>query len=223
MVRTLLEGRKTQTRRVVKGVDLANCIPFDGKRIVTHVTSDGALAKCPYGQIGDRLWVRESFYCDHSSAGDYESTSGSCHPPMSREACEYEWRSMLYYGESRDSWKNAEWDGDTPPLAPSIHMPRWASRLTLTITGVRVERVQDISGDDALAEGVQIPVSAPNRPLLCLTSRISFESVSTKHPKEWGRDEYARFEYAQLWNTINGAGSWESNPWVWVLTFERAP
>jgi len=158
MVRALLEGRKTQTRRVVK-VDVANCCTHQcgGK-------SEAALSHCPYGQPGDRLWVRETFHPMKSSKG-----------PASYRA----------------TWPK---DDETPDEGwkPSIHMPRWASRITLEIVAVRVERLQQISNEDCFAEGLP--------------------ADTTKGNRTW---------YADLWESINGKGSWNVNPWVWVVEFKR--
>jgi hypothetical protein len=170
MVRALLDGKKTQTRRIYKvkngGIwPHANDLP--GMRQV--------LRNCPYGQPGDRLWVRESW---------------STHATFDRYA-----PSELTHMRSFHYWA----DGDlvTGKKRPSIHMPRWASRITLEITGVRVERLQDISESDALAEGVKNSLHLPG-----------------------GR--FAKENYEHLWWTIHGDGSWEANPWVWVIEFKKA-
>jgi hypothetical protein len=85
---------------------------------------------------------------------------------------------------------------------PSIHMPRWASRITLEITSVRIERLQDISGEDSAAEGVTGPIGSPRA-----------YGVVTK--------QFARDQFMRLWESINGPDSWQVNPWVWVIEFER--
>lgn len=135
-IRAILEGRKTQTRLVVKDVGPDNWLAGASNHVV-H-----ALDKCPYGQPGDRLWVRETFMGPLiEDVGDYPDGY------WSPEFCEYradggaepEWVDVD--GETHQGWK------------PSIHMPRWASRITLEITAIRVERLQDISEGDAKAEG----------------------------------------------------------------------
>lgn len=93
---------------------------------------------------------------------------------------------------------------------PSIHMCRWASRITLEITEVRVERLQDISEADAIAEG-------------CLPVRIVCDTSAYASAVAAGGALSAKGQYSALWNLINGAGSWDANPWVWVLTFKRIP
>jgi hypothetical protein len=152
MVRAILSGRKTQTRRVIANVGADNCIPLQKQTktkdgIYTHVMDAPMYGLCPFGQVGDRLWVREAyqgplFNFDQMEAY-LEDTSKFEHP----EFCEYRADGGMapeYYDADdnlRYGWK------------PSIHMPRWASRIMLEITAVRVERLQDISEADAIAEG----------------------------------------------------------------------
>ena len=218
MVRALLSGAKTQTRRVVKPQpEHSQVYDWKGRRLYDgearawcwngHVAEDSwheiteALAPhCPYGQPGDRLWVRETFYCDHT---DYPTA------PME------DMKSMLEY---RADHVCAHWEAGCPcrddrgrsSWRPSIHMPRWASRLTLEITGVRVERVQDISEEDAIAEGVQVLGHGWRNYLV--------ERESEGLARAFGS---ARESFFSLWEFINGAESWVSNPWVWVVEFRR--
>lgn len=173
MVQALLEGRKTQTRRIVKpqpnGGPQAEMINLGG----AWGLLDGILSGewcCPYGQPGDLLYVKET-------VGKFDG----------REPDAYEGRYAADGEEAFDGWY---WKR---PLLPSIHMPRWASRLTLRITDVRVERLQDISEDDAYAEGVT--------------------------HAEWGGMN-AREGFRRLWESIYGTGSWDANPWVWVISFD---
>ncbi len=173
MVRAILAGTKTQTRRVVKpvGDDDGFVLQDYGDGWWPYRSDDGESTMkngmeiphaCPYGQPGDRLWVREAWAdCD---------------------------KLVRYYATD-----------DVHPLRkkrPSIHMPRWASRITLEITSVQVEHLQDISVADCIAEG--IPRGGPENP-----------------------DNIERREYQTLWESINGAGSWNANPWVWVVAFKR--
>lgn len=171
MVRALLDGGKTQTRRVVKARPDRNM----GSRCVLQPhelaveINRGDYQNCPYGQPGDLLWVRETFTKIIGKSGGWIAT---------------EYRASL---------------GDTLGIkkrwTPAIHMPRAASRITLEITGVRVERLQDISDDDAMAEGV--------------------DRTNTSIPG------YAKERYRRLWESINGPGSWAANPWMWVIEFRR--
>lgn len=165
MVRAILSGAKTQTRRVVKPI---------------HMATVGAeqfpiLAICPYGRPGDRLWVRETW--KHIEGGAIYDASGGTIDAFDPET--------IYRADRPNRYG--------PWMSP-IHMPRWASRITLEITDVRVERLQDISEDDAYAEGV-------------------------KHSEHGGIT--ARDGFQRLWESINGAGSWDTNPWVWVIEFKK--
>lgn len=194
MVRALLQGRKTQTRRAVKlpkalvalGGDLNAASTFrdpgfgDGEYL--HVAlNDGSVqrVRCPYADtLGDRLWVREAWAHDAETleqcrAAHEDALSGLTYGP--------------YYRATDVAPETLRW-------RPSIHMPRWASRITLEVTNVRVERLQDISEADAEAEGA--------------------DPIKTKVPT-------ARDAYRYLWDDINGAGGWDANPWVWVVSFRR--
>lgn len=180
MVLASLEGRKTQTRRTVKDVDPIEDLTFSNQDGTRHrrVCSGayGPWVTCPYGQPGDRLWVRET----------WAPTPGG---PATKE------NGALYRADGHDAnwlWK------------PSIHMPRWASRLTLEIVSVRVERLQDISEEDAKSEGVEV--------------------LSQGFKCYLGADCQcgdARMSFMSLWESINGPGSWEKNDWVWVIEFKR--
>lgn len=176
MVRALLAGTKTQTRRVMgkRAARLDPAWPF-----AVGPTHEKLLALCPYGQTGDRLWVREAFI--HEPA-DYCWEASVSIP--SRPA------SKVYRADHEGDSRGAGWK-------PSIHMPRALSRITLEVTGVRVERLQSISESDAEAEGV-LPM----------------------YPDDVRGASHA-LAYSWLWDSINGAGSWAANPWVWVVEFRR--
>ena len=171
-VKAILEDRKTQTRRVIKPQPTIN--ETGDKWVFNH--KDGvhwwwidekpviAFMRqfCPYGQVGDRLWVRETFCC-HSTQG------------------------IVYKADFPDSpllWK------------PSIHLFRADSRIDLEITDIRVERLQEITEEDAEAEGISMILGNMDRP-----SR--------------------RWHFKHLWNSLNAKYPWESNPWVWVISFKR--
>lgn len=169
MVRAILSGTKTQTRRVVKRYERG------------HPHLKAWRDRCPYGQPGDRLWVREAHYI----IGEHRE---------------------VFFRATQDSNNSPtlSWPG---PWRPSIHMPRWASRITLEVTGVRAERLREISHDDALAEGV---------------AQIVRDALPVQQCGEYDAIEADATElFAQLWERINGAGSWDENPWVWVIEFER--
>lgn len=194
MVRPLIEGRKTQTRRIVKhsrqwpiefigpegSQDEAECWGFEDPNTGTTWTlaSDGVSEEipCPYGHAGSLLWVRETFYRAYSVGRDVTGEAVSA--PLRVAAYEGEPKPQLKFGQS---WRKM----------PSIHMPRWASRITLEITDVRVERLQDISEDDAMAEGIPFEGDCPS----------------------------PRDNFSALWESINGPGAWDQNPWVWVIEF----
>lgn len=235
MVRAILEGRKTQTRRAVKPVgnddgfvilDYGNGgWPYrsdDGDSAMHTVKRDGKLYlnetphDCPYGKRGGKLWVREAFRFLDSFDGDS--------PAMVGERCilagyPKPWAPTHYEADGwRDNWMNV---GATPgsvtpgKLRPGIHMPRWASRITLEVTGVRVEQLQDISEADAIAEGIgSVRVSESE------TRYIDYLMAGKIGEKE-ATCGSAVLSYATLWESINGAGSWAANPFVWVVEFKR--
>ena len=192
MVRALLDGSKTQTRRVVKPQPEAHLhmVRSLGDGVFQFAQDPHQLADTvssfhyPYGQPGDQLWVRENFSGPH-----YQSKS----PPR-------DWLDTdpIWY------WADGNPDGgDWTKPKPNIHMPRWASRITLEITGVRVERLHDISEEDAQAEGSLFELGALESTIL------------------GARAKY-RSGYCRLWESINGPGSWNENPWVWVIEFKRS-
>jgi hypothetical protein len=221
MVRAILDGRKSQTRRVVKPQP---SFPFGVKQIVLvddpwhndafvgtpaeGMMGDGPREKqfhcedyagnlvarfdatCPYGQPGDRLWVKETWQHLHNDGSplerlpDWEKTPVHC----------------FYRADESDPTAlpvSGKW-------RPSIHMPRWASRITLEITEVRAERVQEISEGDAKAEGCGLGCTVK----------------SERFGRYMSAGQYA---FAELWDSINanrGLG-WEANPWVWVIGFRK--
>ena len=180
MARAILSGAKTQTRRVVKAradKDMGPRCVLQPHEIAGEVNG-GSYRNSPYGQPGDWLWVRETW------ARDDEDDALMYRADVGRDMNADAWEQGRLEGVPRYKWR------------PSIHMPRWASRITLEITEVRVDRLHDISEADAGAEG-----------------------VSAKHTAD--ADYTAREKYSVLWEQINGAGSWDANPWVWVVSFRR--
>ncbi len=210
MVRALQAGIKTQTRRALKpqpsefvggpGVTLRDGSPAPLIALDDSVEPYGREIACPYGQPGDRLWVRETFY----AWGRWETR-------FSAKKRRDEWHFEDLTLESGKCYSYSA-DGDGPMFErgkrnagvlpgwwkrPAIFMPRAASRITLEITSMRVERLQDISVAAAIAEGC---------------------------PGGEHGDRYAALEqYRALWESINGPGSWDANPWVWVVEFRRLP
>lgn len=204
MARALLNDSKTMTRRAcvdqtAKSYAWATQIPVIPTRkhgvYVGWVKDCGHSfllpTKCPYGAIGDRLWVRETFYVNHV---DYDT--GPL-PKQQPPDVGPELATNITYradGEFRDQFEDVE---GSPRWRSPRFMPRWASRITLEITGVRVERLQEISEADAMAEGVEWRDHA---------------GLSKKT---------ARKLYMALWDQINGDGEWALNKWVWVISFRR--
>jgi hypothetical protein len=183
MVRAILSGRKTQTRRVVKPIfDVARvtygCIGGQGFGFIFG----NKVVRCPFGEIGDRMWVRET------------------HAPMLGGG----WVYAADYSAERLKQKDGKgfWK-------PSIFMRREASRISLEIVSVRVERLQDISEADAIAEGIE-PVQMP-------TGEVMYDD----YLEPGAMMARPVSSYATLWDRINGAGAWSTNPWVWVVKFKK--
>jgi len=195
MVRAILDRRKTQVRVPVKSstsniLDLQYKNPHKKYRV-----------GCPFGNVGDRIWVRETFQfplcldeVNTTGVGEMAMAAGYRKP----------WAPTFYNstGTFSDRWE----DFETPPvvsyvgkLRPSCQMPRWASRITLEITSVRVERLKDLSDEDAASEGVPKLEHLPYNP---------------QDPKK------ARTWFRGVWSGIYGEESWSSNPWVWVIEFK---
>lgn len=210
MVRAILEGRKTVTRRVIKPqprVDDCGNFCWNGwnygqhfrhgplaQSIATFKRKGGRVGFCPYGAPGDRLWVRETWGLiapEQMSGtewyGIHTQRATRIHPGSNEvDGIAY----AIYRADGEHEFPYRGWH-------PSIHMPRWASRITLEITEVRVERLQEINRGDCMAEGCPFPNMADG-----------------PDPREW---------FGELWNSINaGRGYvWDVNPWVWVVSFKR--
>ncbi len=192
MVRAILDGRKTQTRRIVKNICdpilIDDILPADPKGFwCFHGNDPSVCIDCPYGEVGDRLWVRETWA--PVSTFDPSPETGA-----------------LYRADPMYDGANVEWS-----WKPSIHMPRWASRITLEVTGVRVERLQEITNDDCVAEGI----TAIGKGV-----RLSNGSYAQAGRYE-NKASTVRQLFSELWESINGPGSWSLNPWVWVIEFKR--
>lgn len=202
MIRALLDGQKTQTRRIAK-LNHAGRVAFGGRN--WHCDDPRAVMACPYGQPGDLLWVREAWqYANWTDDGlpfiGYRASGVT----MLREVFPESWTERLIeiWAElSKDDNFQIDHRAADRHWRPSIHMPRWASRLTLRITDVRVQRLQEISEDDARAEG------APLELRLLDSVRLGATASHT-----------GGFE--RLWESIHGPDSWAANPWVWALTFD---
>lgn len=207
MVRAILAGTKTQTRRVMKP-QVQQITIKDDCGIVTYAgaalprkpkgwwlwpnATENVLEICPYGQPGDRLWVRETHapQADCWAAWEHEMEGYNAGP-----------KPIIHYRA----------DGGDPFIdkwRPAIHMPRFASRINLEITAVRVELLRDISEQDARAEGITDGG--------CLNCGNTEADCGCLNPKPDARDAFIN-----LWESINGPGSWALNPWVWVIEFGK--
>lgn len=196
MVRAILDGRKTQTRRPIKWkqtrfTEIGE--REDGSKWPWSEDAEHACDfwhPCPFGAVGDRIWVRETFtghYLDDDQIQDIKDGRDKA-----SSLCEYR-------ADYPDGYQAA--DGWTP----SIHMPRTASRILLEITDVRVERLNAISQEDAQAEGMELTGWRP-----------------TYSDPDSGGEVWTPYDnFAQLWESIYGEESWKANPWVWVITFRR--
>ena len=281
MVRAILDGTKTQTRRVVKGRGSRGLPEFHGGRGEENDSSawgwffDGpdhhgyeVLARglderhdhglvsmpCPFGRVGDRLWVRETWRTgawrdDGRVALDYAASPEATRTPWLRPPAEV-FRRLAKQGmdechravrrgslieehtDGRFTWPHG---GSPCRWRPSIHMPRWASRITLEVTGVRVDRLNAISEEDALAEGVDVhmmpeewravrqqhgrneAITFDREPSADLIAALRLRDV-THAPARPMRSAVSGF--SSLWESINGDGSWKANPWVWCVSFK---
>ena len=215
MVHAILAGQKTQTRRVVKPEGADHLFPF--LDLPGNPTGEWAWCgsshlvskhiHCPYGQPGDRLWVKETWqYYDWNEEGEpcirYAADNATAWPDPAPE----DWVGRLgdvWEELSRDENFKVDGRARDRKWRPSIFMFKWASRIQLEVVSVRVERLQDISEADAIAEG----------------SRLWADEQDTPARDTPGGE--TRLIYRQLWESINGAGSWDKNPWVWVVEFKR--
>jgi hypothetical protein len=200
MVRAILDGSKTQTRRVVKDAQLAGIGRCHwSKTGWAHLRLSGGCScqpvRCPYGTPGDRLWVRETW--QHNIGNG---------PPIIYRADHGAAQSVYEADLATGAWKVA-----VSGWRPSIHMPRAASRILLEITDVRVQRLQEISDEDARAEGIEYS-----------------DDYAVREHAHVGLDEGDLIpnappmpSFRSLWERIHGPGSWHANPWVWAITFWR--
>lgn len=205
MVKAILAGSKTQTRRLVNPQPGHRWNHVDGLRFCEgeHDRSLGCRGdielRCPYGVPGDRLWVREK-WAAHWMYNDVPARDARCESVDSPENPAHRWYAAD--GNDAPSDHGLKQDGYRGRWRVSIHMPRWASRITLEVTAVRAERLQDITPADARAEGVQVDE-------VKLKSAVDDDERDLLHVDA----------YADLWDAINGAGSWDASPWVWVVSF----
>ena len=217
MVRAILEGHKTQTRRPIDASSIAES-PHGGMIFFCKGPHHGNMVKpkyCPYGQPGDILWVRETWraYQLREEEGVQFRADGACQQLPD----EMEVEELLQY-------QNAENYDDDPPnhgsWRPSIHMPHWASRIDLRVKSVRIQRVQDITEEDAWAEGAEKGEPWDNGEGWFPKLEPIFNKQG-KHVCDQGFED-AREWFAWNWNRIYGEDNFDdSNPWVWAIEFER--
>lgn len=210
MVRAILDGRKTQTRRVVDSIaGMGRVTEFqashtpgyawtfrDRRSLWNDLTGSQLLSRCPLGQPGSRLWVREAWMPDAPRNGEWSDVEfyGCAMSPLSLIPDHYRKPNHCLFRATWDGGELAGWK-------PSIHMPRWASRITLEITDVRVQRLQEIPTADVWAEG--------------------FSYIDDEEP---GWDAFSNVEcgFADAWDSIAKPGAkWDDDPWVWAISFKR--
>ena len=231
MVRAVLEGRKTQTRRLVQGWALDWLAPGMFTPEYVALPSNGA---SPFGYAGDLLWVRETWADTNGESGPMVSYRAGGDRFLIDDSYPIDYSRYpggvfsMWCGDLRRGAPGHRW-------RPSIHMSRWASRITLEVTGVRVERLQDISEADAAAEGVEPLDNRANEDRdasdfdrqfcgNCGGLRI-YASLGANLGVSFDTDcrecdsHAKRFHW--LWEGINGSESWGANPWVWVVEFKR--
>jgi hypothetical protein len=205
MVQAILEGRKTQTRRVVKNIP-------DGSQYLKEYPAHNAMdmypflkpdelqkpdneknatvISCPFGKIGDRIWVRETWKPELVD-------------------CAGKAASYYYLADNPDA------KSTSIKFKPSIHMPKAAARIWLEITEVKVERLQDISEEDAIDEGIHVKYWGGDK-----TQPYAYRPTVPSEELVTDYDRTPEESFQKLWQSINGGESWEANPWVWVVKFK---
>ncbi|HBR5904892.1 TPA: morphogenetic protein [Klebsiella pneumoniae] len=222
MVRAILDGRKTQTRRIIKPQPEATLSGSLSGKWLSRPLNGLLLPKiediaihCPFGVVGDRIWVRETF---QGPLFDYDLMDSYCKDPTPFEKPEF----CVYKADGVPAPEFYDADDELHCCwRPSIHMPRWASRIMLEITDVRVERLNSINEHDAIAEGLAeiskdwrtYKYGVPDRDGYPGTDDCGWPW------HEW--ECYPISAYSKLWKSIYGADSWQANPWVWVIEFKR--
>ncbi|HCI6175152.1 TPA: hypothetical protein NPO38_000628 [Klebsiella quasipneumoniae subsp. quasipneumoniae] len=199
MVRAILDGRKTQTRRPIKWkqtrfTEIGE--REDGSKWPWSEDAEHACDfwhPCPFGAVGDRIWVRETW---------------NKYGGLLTYRADHDWIDDM----RKETVCTAKW-------VPSIHMPRWASRILLEITDVRVERLNAISPEDAESEGLERTNFTGFGDEPGLPSYPEPDVYFDPLKKQW--KEYPPEAFAGLWESIYGEGSWKANPWVWVISFKR--
>lgn len=206
MVRAILEGRKTQTRHIISPKHLSFVENITGE----YLSGNWKKLPLPYGMVGDRLWVREQWCGACGENGLLWNEDGNTYKVWYRAT------NPDVVAVDDDGFTKFRRDGlEASPWKSPLHMPRWASRITLEITGIRVERLNDISEADAIAEGAQKFDSLPPLHPFGQDCRWSMENP-TSTDNSLGS---ARTAFANYW--IKLGNPWSVNPWVWVIEFRR--
>lgn len=217
MVRAILDGRKTQTRRMAIDPELSQYYEYAPDVSFTQIgraifelhrkSKERPLlipafgVSCKYGVPGDRLWVKETW----SWVSGVMGSMGKCTLNYRADGAQ-----TVFDGEAVMNKTGKLMTGENK-WRPSIFMPRWASRITLEIIKIRVERLQDITEEDAIAEGIEI--IAPNDPF-----GRKWRNYYDRTPEAFSDP---RKSYRSLWESINGKDSWDANPWVWVIEWPK--
>ena len=222
MVRAILDGVKTQTRRVIKSQPEGR-----GLRYCNEKTGwedwHGNPYRCPYGKPGDQLWVRETWRTEvHGGDGGPWKMIGYAATDNNESCREVPLEHSARFDEMWDKYQDRAW-------RPSIHMPRWASRIQILVKDVRVERVQDISEEDARAEGVPPnwcgDLEGWNPDEHGFMCQEGLKHLISNPGDDWDGGYYrtGREAFQSLWNSINEKRDfgWDKNPWVWVVEFEK--
>ncbi|EMO78565.1 hypothetical protein LEP1GSC126_0072 [Leptospira kirschneri str. 200801774] len=201
MVRAILDGHKTQTRRIVKtptqyGIESCDWTGTGFGQKDSNGTCSCEPVKCPYGFVGDQLWVRETFVILSDYDVDLDQFSETSYCKYRADGEIFDWYDEDGALSERSHWR------------PSIHMPREASRITLGIKNIRVERLQDISEEDSKAEGIEIDSEE------CDHVRYSCSDIGCL-------GQTYKSGFAKLWIKLHGHNAWSINPWVWVIEFEK--
>jgi hypothetical protein len=221
MVRAILSGQKTVTRRVTKvqprsDADIGSY--GKGQPFIRNPDVTKPNPECPYGRPGDRLWVRETWgvishdFDEHGNMVDWKPDRPASKIREMRFGRGYYSGHVIYRADGEAVWAGDDDGGgdDRSAWKPSIHMPRIASRILLEITAVGVERLQEISEDQAKLEGVRQMRNGSGT----WVSREGPGNLVTPWPT-------AKEAFGELWNSINGPQAWNANPWVWVVEFKR--
>lgn len=217
MIRAILAGEKTQTRRAMKPQPFMGTPEIEGSQWLIYDGDKPVVEGKLRFMEGDRLWVRETWCPANSDNGPVVLYKANCDRRYLVDKSYPVDYDLFPAGKGAwSAWAGDVESGSTKAYRPAIHMPRWASRLTLRVTDVRIQRLRDLSEEDAKAEGVER-----------MKSGRGYYSIKHGHAAvHFGvYHDYAKEAFAELWESINGDGSWDANPWVYAISFEveKAP